>query len=91
MKTDAKAAEYERLMSGRRLPAGLWEKWSRVDGKPVRRVMPGFMVPLERRTDFHKPGSPANLAQKAEAFGAEAVVHVQPRPLLRRVPPPRRA
>jgi hypothetical protein len=70
MTTNAKAEEYGRLIAARQTPAGIWEKWSRVDDKPVRRILPGFLAKLERRTDYHAPGSPANLAQKAAAFGA---------------------
>ncbi|TGQ83725.1 hypothetical protein EN850_02995 [Mesorhizobium sp. M8A.F.Ca.ET.207.01.1.1] len=92
MRMNPKQAEYDRRMQPRQRPSGLWEHWETVDGKAVRHVLPGFMVAmLPRRIEcYHAPGSAANLAQKAAALGAKEVVAVPaPRPLIRRVPPPR--
>ena len=89
MTPNPKQVEYDRLMQPRQRPSGLWEHWETVDGKPVRRVLPGFMVALNPRRVgcYHAPGSTANLKQKAEVLGAEAVIGSpnEYRPILRPV------
>ena len=92
MRTNPKQAEYDRRMQPRQRPSGLWEHWETVDGRAVRHVLPAFMVAMNERriACYHAPGSAANLKQKAEVLGAGTVTSSPvPRPLIKRVPPPR--
>jgi hypothetical protein len=64
-------------LEGRR-DRGLYERVDTIDGKPVRRVLPGFMVTLFRKEGYHRIGGPL-VASPPKA-----------RPAFRRVVPPAR-
>lgn len=50
----------------------VWERWSIMDGKPVRHLVPAFMARVQGLSGYFEPGSAANIAQREAVTGEKA-------------------